>query len=145
MLLARLAGVFDRHIRPRPAEDRHQLVDRRVGLGEPARSGLANAVRRAIDEAGSLGGLAEPRPQMLFADVCAAPEGDEGQLLGPPLGTGGERLAERREDRQIDNSACLLIPKLDRAILWNVLATEPRRVADPETSVEQDRIDKPLV
>jgi hypothetical protein len=60
---------------------------------------------------------------MLFAGVCTAPEGDEGQLLRPPLGAGGERrLAERREDRQIDESASLLIPKLDRAILLNVLA-----------------------
>ena len=82
---------------------------------------------------------------MLFADVRSAPEGDEGQLLGPPLGAGGERLAEWREDRQIDDSACLLIPKLDRAILLNVLAAEPRRVADPEARVEQDRIDKALV
>jgi hypothetical protein len=56
------------------------------------------------------------------APVCTAPEGDEGQLLRPPLGAGGERLAERREDRQIDESASLLIPKLDRAILLNVLA-----------------------
>jgi hypothetical protein len=82
---------------------------------------------------------------VLFADVRAAPEGDEGQLLGPPLGAGGERLAERREDRQINDSARLLIPKLDRAILLNVLAAEPRRVADPEARVEQDRIDKPLI
>jgi hypothetical protein len=81
------------------AEDRHQLIDRRAGLGEPASGGLANAVRRAIEEAGWLGGFAEPRPQVLFADVRAAPEGDEGQLLGPPLGAGGERLAQRREDR----------------------------------------------
>ena len=66
-------------------------------------------------------------------------------MLRPPLGAGGERLAERREDRQIDDSARLLIPKLDRAILLNVLAAEPRRVADPEARVEQDRIDKPLV
>jgi hypothetical protein len=66
-------------------------------------------------------------------------------LLGPPLGAGGERLVERREDRQIDDSARLLIPKLDRAILLNVLAAAPRRVADPEARVEQDRIDKPLV
>jgi hypothetical protein len=54
-------------------------------------------------------------------------------------------LAERHENRQIDDSARLLIPKLDRAILLNVLAAEPRRVADPEASVEQDRIDKPLI
>ena len=102
-------------------------------------------VRCAIDEACSLGGLAEPRPQVLFADVRAAPEGDEGQLLRLPLRTGGQRLAERREDRQIDDSPRLLIPKLDRAILLDVLAAEPRRVADPEARVEQDRIDKPLV
>ena len=145
MLLACLAGIFDRHIRPRPAEDRHQLIDRRAGLGKPASGGLANAMRRAIDEAGSLGGFAEPGPQVLFADIRAAPEGDEGQLLGLPFGAGGERLAERREDRQVDDSARLLIPKLDRAILLNVLAAEPRRVADPEARVEQDRIDKPLV
>jgi hypothetical protein len=66
-------------------------------------------------------------------------------LLGPPLRAGGERLAEWRENRQIDDSDRLLIPKLDRAILLNVLAAEPRRVADPEASVEQDRIDKPLI
>jgi len=36
---------------------------------------------------------------VLFAYVRAAPEGDEGQLLAPPLGAGGERLAQRREDR----------------------------------------------
>jgi hypothetical protein len=66
-------------------------------------------------------------------------------LLGPPLGACGERLAERRKDGQIDDSARLLIPKLDRGILLNVLAAEPRRIADPEAGVEQDRIDKPLV
>ena len=66
-------------------------------------------------------------------------------MFGPPLGAGGERLAEWREDRQIDDSARLLIPNLDRAILLNVLAAKPRRVADPEARVEQDRIDKPLV
>ena len=80
--LFRFAGIFDRHIRSRPAEDRHQLIDRSPGLGEPASGGLANAVRCAIDEASSLGGFAEPRPQMLLADVRTAPEGDEGQLLG---------------------------------------------------------------
>jgi hypothetical protein len=82
---------------------------------------------------------------VLFTDVRAAPEGDEGQLLGPPPGAGGERLAERREDRQIDDSARLLIPKLDRAILLNVLAAEPRRVANSEPRIEEDRIDKSLV
>jgi hypothetical protein len=66
-------------------------------------------------------------------------------LLGLPLGAGGERLAERCEDRQIDDGARLLVPKLDRAILLNVLAAEPRRVADPEARVEQDRIDEPLM
>jgi hypothetical protein len=82
---------------------------------------------------------------VLFADVRTAPEGDEGQLLGPPRGAGCERLAQRGEDRQINDSARLLIPKLDRAILLNVLAAKPRRVADPQARVEQDRIDKPLV
>jgi hypothetical protein len=121
-----------------------KLIDRRAGLGEPSSGGLADAVCRAIDEAGSLGGFAEPRPQVLFTDVRTAPEGGEGQLLGQPLGAGGERLAKRREDRQIDDSARLLIPKLDRAILLNVLAAEPRRVANPKARVEQDRIDKPF-
>ena len=64
----------------------------------------------------------------------------------PPLGAGRERLAERREDRQIDDSVLVfsfrswIVPSF-----WNVLAAEPRRVADPEARVEQDRIDEPLV
>ena len=75
----------------------------------------------------------------------AAPESDESQLLGPPIGTGGERLTQRRKDRQIDDGARLLVPKLNRAVLLNVLAAEPSRVADPEARVEEDGIDKPLV
>ena len=66
-----------------------------------------------------------------LADLGARRCGDESELALAPVRAGRERLLQLGAGRKVDHDASLLGPNLERAVLLDVLAAEPLRVADP--------------
>ena len=131
------------HGRIAPTKERHQLRDGCPALGIETRRGLPKPMGRPI-EADRLAPLAEPMTEGGFVHRPPARASDEVEHFRAPVRSGGQGYRERRDTADGEVGAGLLGPELDDAVLLDVLAPEPRRIANPEARIEQHGIGQAL-